>query len=111
VVRFYAIIGLFWVVTIEFVGLANNTFHENISGGVTYLLVQTSNETLNLNKTQLNVTGSLKFGILPHPQFKTSPLSPSNTDKIPYSFWSENGKESLQNIYNNNSNNEGDSAL
>jgi hypothetical protein len=67
-------------------------------------------KNLNFNKTQINIMGSLKFRILPHPQFKTSPLPPSNTDKMPYSFCLENGKESLQNIYNN-SNNEGDSAL
>jgi hypothetical protein len=42
-------------VTTEFVGLANNAFHENISGGVTYLLVQSSNENLNVNKIQVNV--------------------------------------------------------
>jgi hypothetical protein len=33
-VGFYARIKLFWVVTTEFVGIANNTVHKNISAGV-----------------------------------------------------------------------------
>jgi hypothetical protein len=113
-IGFYARIELFSVVTTEFVGLANNTFHKNISAGVgTFLNIQTNKknwcflQNLNLNNTQVKVTNSKYSHKLSLKHLHSLHLILIKC----HTHFCRNGKESLQNIYDNNGDNEGDSAL